>query len=219
MRNLYEITGELAALEEQIVEAGGEFTPEIETQLDQLEGDFTAKLEAMARLLKNWKPEEDACREEAKNFTARASALDRSKRRLQAWMIWNLTLLDRRKVEGDKFKIAIQRNGRPSIEWREPDLLPSYIEALEAFFELVVKELAPMGSAKGLLAATEVVAYTDNYSKLVTLIDSLRAGLIPEEFRRVAQELDGNAIYDVWKETGEVPAGFQVSTGEHIRVR
>lgn len=39
---------------------------------------------------------------------------------------------------------------------------------------------------------------------------------IPEEFRRVRVELDGDAAYDAWKR-GQLPEGFDVNRGEHLR--
>lgn len=42
---------------------------------------------------------------------------------------------------------------------------------------------------------------------------------VPEEFRRVKVEVDRQAAMNVWKQTGEVPAGFTISQGCHLQIR
>jgi len=42
---------------------------------------------------------------------------------------------------------------------------------------------------------------------------------LPERFRRIRIELDGNAAYEAVKAGEELPAGFIVSHGTHLRIR
>lgn len=42
---------------------------------------------------------------------------------------------------------------------------------------------------------------------------------IPEPFRRVRVELNGQAVRDEYRRTGQVPPGFEVSHGTHLRIR
>lgn len=42
---------------------------------------------------------------------------------------------------------------------------------------------------------------------------------VPEQFRRVRVEVDRQAAMNVWKQTGEVPAGFTISQGSHVVIR
>ncbi len=41
---------------------------------------------------------------------------------------------------------------------------------------------------------------------------------IPEEFRRVTVELDGLKARDALKAAGELPDGFEVKYGTHLRI-
>jgi hypothetical protein len=50
---LYELTRELQELYNAIVEADGEITPEVEKELDAVEGDIATKMESVGNLLRN----------------------------------------------------------------------------------------------------------------------------------------------------------------------
>lgn len=41
---------------------------------------------------------------------------------------------------------------------------------------------------------------------------------IPEPFRRVRVELDGDAAYGEWRSTKQLPEGFAVELGSHLRI-
>lgn len=41
----------------------------------------------------------------------------------------------------------------------------------------------------------------------------------PEEFQRQKIEIDGDAAYEKFKATGELPAGFVVNHGEHLGIK
>jgi len=45
------------------------------------------------------------------------------------------------------------------------------------------------------------------------------ADAIPEPFKRVTVGLDGEKAYEIWKATRELPVGFLVERGRHLRVQ
>lgn len=42
---------------------------------------------------------------------------------------------------------------------------------------------------------------------------------LPEPYRKVVTSLDGNAAYEEWKAAGELPSGFVVNQGSHLRIK
>ena len=162
---LYDLPDAIRAVEHQIIEADGEITPEIEAQLDHLEGEFERKAEYLALLSREAKAEAAAVKQEEDRLKARRTAAENRERRIKEYIHACMTRLGVSKVDGDRAKIAIQKNGRPSITW--------------------------MGDADA----------------------------IPEAFRRVSVSVDGAAAYNEWKAGAELPEGFRVEVGTHVRVR
>lgn len=122
---LYDIPEAIREIEAKIIEAEGELTPEIEAELDALEGAFDRKAEYIAVLSREAKAEATAVKQEEDRLRARRTAAENRERRLKDYLHACMTRLGVLKVDGERVKVAVQTNGRPSIEWMgEPDAIP-----------------------------------------------------------------------------------------------
>jgi hypothetical protein len=121
---LYEIVDSLKAVEDALIESGGEASPELEAALAAADMAFEAKIESCAMMVRNFAAQGDAAREEEKRLAARKTARWKAAERLKDYMLEQMQRLDRRKVEGTLFTVRVQKNGRPSIRWTDPDLPP-----------------------------------------------------------------------------------------------
>lgn len=161
---LYELPTAYEELEEALIEAGGELTPEIEARLDALEGNLEAKVDGLVGLAQQLARMGEAADAEAARLKRLASARTAAAGRLKEYLLRTLEQLGRPKVETDRFAVRVQRNGRPSITWPgDPSDLPMDLARLEV-------------------------------------------------------KLDGQAAYERWKRDGEMPEGFVVALGSHLRI-
>lgn len=79
----YELAGEWAALDELLLETGGELTPEIEELLEQLEGTTTDKLEKLGLVAQRYATEAKAIALELERLQARKRTWDSSAAKLK----------------------------------------------------------------------------------------------------------------------------------------
>ena len=161
---LYELPDAIREIESEIIEAEGEITDEIADRLDHLEGEFERKAEYLALLSREAKAEEAAVKQEVDRLTARMRAASNRQQRIKDYLLFATQKLGVDRVEGDRAKVRIQENSRPSITW--------------------------MGAKDE----------------------------IPAAYRRVSVSVDGRAAYEALKAGGELPEGFRVETGHHVRI-
>lgn len=121
---LYELTGALADLYLELEENGGELTPELEKVLDQVEGDFRAKVDRVMRMerqkvasAKTRKAMLDAYEEETKRLRALVKADEASAAGLRQYVIRQLKALGMPKLETERFRLAVRLATRPTIRW------------------------------------------------------------------------------------------------------
>lgn len=117
---LYKLTEQYREIEDEIIEAGGELSPELEGRLNKTEADLNRKVESCAFLIQEFKRASEAAKAEADRLTelsrVRSHAVDNLKKYVKTCM--EVAKID--KIETDHVRARIQKNGRPSIAW--PDL-------------------------------------------------------------------------------------------------
>lgn len=123
--NLYEIVEEVAELLTD-TDDEGELAHGVEQQLDRLQMQFDAKVEALCGVVRNCEAEEKALKEEASRFSKRAQTAERCKDRVKAYMKSALEQLGVDKMTAGRFKVAIQLNSVPSTTFAgDPKTLPA----------------------------------------------------------------------------------------------
>lgn len=162
---LYEITAELEDVAGELIENGGELTPELEARLDAAEGALHAKVERCALVVQQLQAHAEMARTESRRLADLASTRARAADRLKEYVQSQLEIAGVRKVEGDLATVWVQKNGRPSINWTRD-------------------------------------------------VDEL-----PDAYRRIRIEPDTNAAYDNWKAGAQLPDGFTVEQGHHLRIK
>ena len=117
---LWQIADELDEIAEQIAEAGGELTPELEARLDALDGAFEEKVERVALVVR----ERIAWAEGAKLEEERLGAIRRCHERaadgLKRYLLQQMQRTDHPKVETPRARVRVQKNSQPSIAWTRP---------------------------------------------------------------------------------------------------
>lgn len=190
-QTLYEIGDDLQAVLDDVRENDGVLDEELEARLDEIEGKFEEKVERVCLAYRNLEAEAEMVEEEAARLEARADRLHREADGLKNYLHAQLRKADRERVEGKLISVRRQENSRPSITWNRPDTLPpEWFARVRVTGKIPRAELTP-----------------DQVEELEHL-----PGL------NVKVEADTQAAYEEWKSGGELPDGFHVERGEHVRI-
>lgn len=164
MAKLYELAGEYQKLIGAITETeDGEVTPEMETALANVQGEFTAKAENIAKLIRNIESDEDALRAEAKRLSDRAKACANKSDWLKNYLKDNMRMMSIDKIKGEVLSLAI-RPSPPSCKVVDDSKIPDvYIHT-----ERVVDKKAIIDSFKhGGSVPDGVEIITDNLTLII----------------------------------------------------
>ena len=114
---LYELPEALRALDEEIEANGGELTPELEARLDELAGNSAELVDRVCALIREHVHKAGVEYEEAAYFHRKAKASEAVANRLKRYLSDTMARVGYDRLEGDRFKVRIQKNGTPSIKW------------------------------------------------------------------------------------------------------
>ena len=124
-RTLFQLTADMVALEDELIENGGELTPEIEGMLVATQEALVAKADGYNALLRKLKAEEAVCDGEAKYWAQKKKIVSNAQKRIREHINEVMTLCDIKKIEGEHCKIS--RTVRENIDVNE-ELLMSELQ-------------------------------------------------------------------------------------------
>ena len=150
--NIYQSTGDLITLQDML--ESGEYTEEELAELvDTIGGEYTDKMEAYCRVVRNLEAKKTAHKNEATYHSDKAKTIDGSITRLKDAMFNSMKASGVNKVEGELFTVAIQKNGG-----KAPIVLDVEVEELPD--ELVkVKESADLEAIRQYIEETGDITY------------------------------------------------------------
>lgn len=122
--SLYHLSNELALIHDELVDAEGVITDELERRLDDCGLAFSQKVEGVVRWTKNIEGKEAALDAEISRLSARKKAAGNLRERLKGYLLESMVKADKLKVEYPAFTVAVQRNP-PSAEIFNPEAVPS----------------------------------------------------------------------------------------------
>lgn len=95
----------------------------LETALQTVEDNITVKAENMAKLIKNIEGNIKALKGEEKRLQGKRRALENKIVNIKDYLEYQLKNMDLKKVQGDIFTVAIQKNP-PTVKFTDEDLIP-----------------------------------------------------------------------------------------------
>lgn len=114
---LYEIAAEWRLIDQAIEEMDGEVPPEILARMDELSALVPETVDAVAKLVREREAEAGAYHAESQHFAAKAKACQAAADRLKAYLRHHIEACGLDRVKGALFRVALVKNGRPSIRW------------------------------------------------------------------------------------------------------
>ena len=107
---LYELTSDLLQLQE-LLEDSVEDEQLLRDTLEAVQGEYDAKMEAYAKVIKNLEADMEALKIEAKRLTDKRKVLENNVSRLKTAMYDSMKATGITKAGGQLFTVAIQKNG------------------------------------------------------------------------------------------------------------
>lgn len=106
-RTLFQLTTEMAELEDLLYETGGELTPEIEEMLTATEMALSAKADGYNTLLRKMKAHSEACAEEIRRMQAMKKVAENAQKRVREHILDVMSCNGIRKIEGEFCKMSL----------------------------------------------------------------------------------------------------------------
>jgi hypothetical protein len=193
---------------ERLIQSGGDLDalPELRDLLDQAELDFKTKAERVALVAIEKKRTAEAIGREIERLTALRKAAENSERGIKAYLLYNFTRANTKRVDGTLAKVRVQANP-PAVK---STLTPEAIHALHAKGCAFTVEVIP-DPLYTLPAAGVLAAYKDAIEEV---------GEPPE-----LGEADYDAKLETWRgmiavglRAVGVPEGVSVERGAHVRI-
>lgn len=110
MSSLYEVTGNILALQE-LLESPLDDEDILKDTLEAVQGEYEAKIEAYCKVIKNIEADAEAIKAEIKRLTEKRKTLENNVDRLKKAMFDSMKATNTPKVKAGVFNVAIQRNG------------------------------------------------------------------------------------------------------------
>ena len=144
MSSLYEVTGNILALQEML-ESPIDDEDILKDTLEAVQGEYEAKIESYCKVIRNIEADIEAIKTETKRLSEKKKVLENNIDRLKKAMFDSMKATNTNKVKGQIFTVAIQRNGGKlpvivDVETSElPDDLVKVVESpdLEAIAKLI----------------------------------------------------------------------------------
>lgn len=143
-RTLFQLTSDMAELEDALYESGGELTPEIEEALALTSDALMAKVDSYNGVIRKMKAHSESCAGEIKRIQAIKKAADNGQKRLREAIEYTMKVNDLKRIDGEFCKIT--RSEKQVLEVDEETVLDSvsvimqdFREALPPFIKIEAK--------------------------------------------------------------------------------
>lgn len=129
-RSLFQLTADMAAIEDALYETGGELTPEIEEALQETAQSLAVKTDSYNALIRKFGSQADVIDAEIKRLTALKRTCQNAEKRLREHICDTMQMFGIEKLEGAYCKMSIGRSTK--VEADEEQLKAAYMAAVDA---------------------------------------------------------------------------------------
>lgn len=126
---LYELTAEMAAIEDELYESGGELTPELEQEMTETRESLMSKVDGYNALVQKLGAMAESAKKETERLTKLRRVAEKAKERVKARLLWNMNVFGLDRLEGRLCKMGIRNT--PSLEVDEAVAVAPYLGAIE----------------------------------------------------------------------------------------
>lgn len=154
---LYEITGNMKEIENMISEGVPE--DQLIDSIELIKGDFESKGESILFLLANMNGDIEAFKAEEKRLSDRRRAIEKSKSKLEEYLVYNMQAMKLKKINGGT-KSASLSKPRPVLSITDESLIPDEYRSIK-----VVDSIDKKAALAALKGGAEIPGATIGESK------------------------------------------------------
>ena len=122
--NLYDLSTELAVINDELISSEGEISASLEERLEKSTLDFTAKAENISKWVMNLSGKDDAIDKEIARLQAKKRVTENLQRRLKDYLMLCIERANKTKIELPTLTISIAKNP-PSVEIIDEKAIPA----------------------------------------------------------------------------------------------
>ena len=130
-RNLFQLTADMAAIEDALWENGGELTDELAPALQETEQSLTKKIDGYISLLQSLASQKAMMKAQKERFAKMEKIAENAEKRIEEHLNFNMETFGIQKLEGETGKAT--RTKTISTEVNEEVLITPHLFALEEF--------------------------------------------------------------------------------------
>lgn len=154
--SLYNIQIEYQRLASQIIEAGGELTPKLETALAMNAENLQAKAVQYTLVIKDFENDITALDKEINRLAGLKTSREKANERLKEIITNAMTLYGVEKIEGENFKLSFRKSTQLKIT-NEADIPKYFFEKIPATMKLINKDVKDALTKGEVVAGAELV--------------------------------------------------------------
>lgn len=128
-RSLFQLTADMAAIEDALYVTGGELTPEIEEALQETAQSLVVKTDSYNALMRKFGAQADVIDAEIKRLTALKKTCQNAEKRLKEHVCDTMQMFGIEKLEGQYCKMSLVKSTR--VETDEEQLKAAYQAAVD----------------------------------------------------------------------------------------
>lgn len=127
---LFNLSAEMQAIEDALIENGGELTPELEDALTFTQDALTKKVDDYGAIILKFQALADACKAEIDRVNGIKKTAENSVKSIKERLVWTMEQFGATKLEGATHKFSLSKT--TSTETDDEALLAPYTELVEA---------------------------------------------------------------------------------------
>lgn len=127
---LYQLSAEMARIEDELYESGGELTPELESELTETRESLTAKVDGYNSLYRKFGSVASSASAEIERLTKIKRVAEKAQQRVKDRLKWNMDALNIDSLEGSLCKISRRKSSSLNVD--EDVMLEPYRKRIAA---------------------------------------------------------------------------------------
>ena len=125
---LYELTAQMAQIEDELMENGGELTPELKAAMTETKESLALKVDNYNALYRNLGASAEALKSEIERLTRLKRTAENAQARVKDRLLWNMRLFGIDKLKGNLCSVSIRKS--TSLKVDEEAMLKPYSERI-----------------------------------------------------------------------------------------
>lgn len=126
---LYELTAEMAAIEDELYENGGDITPEMEKEFMETKESLSVKVDNYNALYQKLGAMATSAKSEIERLTKIKRTAEKAQENLKKRLLWNMNRFGYKKLEGKLCKMSIKTNTSLNVD--EGVMLAAYEKKIQ----------------------------------------------------------------------------------------